>query len=51
MLSVVLALTILSLPLVLARISSSNKRDADRPELAPVRVRAQRPQIERRRVR
>jgi hypothetical protein len=51
MLSLVLALTILSLPLVLARVASSNSRNARRRDLAPVPVRVQRPQIERRRVR
>ncbi len=51
MLSVILALTILSLPLVLARVASVNTRDSRRTHLAPVRVRVQRPQVERRRVR
>ena len=48
MLSVVLALTILSLPLVMARVAASRARDARRPELAPVRVRVQRGQFVRR---
>ncbi len=51
MLSIVLALTILSLPLVLARVASLNARDSRRADLAPVRVRVERPLIERRRVR
>lgn len=56
MLSVLLALAILSLPLILAYIASSDAassgaRDTGRRELAPVRVRAETPRIQRRRVR
>ncbi len=51
MLTIVLALLILSLPFVLARVTSANSRNADRRGLSPVRVRVDQPQIERRRSR
>jgi hypothetical protein len=51
MLFVVLALTILSLPLILARVASSNARNSRQRQLAPVRVRAQRHQTQQRHVR
>ena len=50
MLPIILALGVLGVSFILAQ-SQSKTRESDRRDLAPVRVRAARPTVERRRVR